>query len=85
MPAYMNATNSGNNEANGMTLNPSQYAGDPSARQNTTVHSNVHSNYSPNRGVFSNGSNNSPNTNSFSGHPGKLKAAALLASSKPPG
>lgn len=67
---YMNASSSGNNDSNGMS---SQYAADAANRQTATVLPNVHNSYSPNR-VFTNGSNSSPNTNSFLGH-SKIKAA----------
>jgi hypothetical protein len=75
----MNATSSGN-ESNGMALNPAQYAADATNRQTATVLPNVHNSYSPGR-VFSNGSNNSPNT--FAGHSGKMKASAALAATRP--
>jgi hypothetical protein len=70
-----------NGEANGMSSNQAQYDG-ITPKMTAAVAPNIHNNYSPNR-VFSNGSNNSPNTNSFAGHSGKLKAAAAFAMSRP--
>jgi hypothetical protein len=71
----MNATSSGGAE-NGI---PGQFS-DPNlaGKMTAAVAPNVHNSYSPNR-VFSNGSNNSPNTNAFTGH--KMKSA-LVASTR---
>ncbi|KAI6191619.1 F-box-like/WD repeat-containing protein TBL1XR1 [Aphelenchoides bicaudatus] len=69
-------TSSGVTEANGMPSTQFPATTDPGNKMIAAVAPNVQNSYSPNR-VFSNGSNNSPNTNAFTSN--KLKSALATA------